>query len=112
MNVPEGTKSMRSSPPFPPRWLPEPASPHGAENFFREAKTLRVSVLSSATIHTAPPFPPSPPSGPPIGSYFSRRQLTHPRPPFPPRTVMVASSRNMDGIENREWTIKNDFLTL
>jgi len=33
---------------------------------------------------TSPPWPPSPPSGPPRGTNFSRRKLTQPRPPSPP----------------------------
>src|SRR5712692_10405244 len=43
----------------------------------------------------SPPSPPSPPSGPPLGTYFSRRKLTHPLPPSPPFTSMVARSMSM-----------------
>src|SRR6266850_301092 len=43
---------------------------------------------------TSPPRPPSPPSGPPRGTYFSRRKLTVPLPPFPAWTSMWASSMN------------------
>src|SRR5262245_54387966 len=41
-----------------------------------------------------PPRPPSPPSGPPRGTYFSRRKLTAPSPPLPAWTEMRASSTN------------------
>src|SRR5256885_662011 len=43
---------------------------------------------------TLPPAPPSPPSGPPFGTYFSRRKLTEPEPPFPARTSIDARSAN------------------
>src|SRR5215467_9007398 len=41
-----------------------------------------------------PPFPPSPPDGPPRGTYFSRRNATQPFPPFPAFTKIFASSTN------------------
>src|ERR1700720_1625299 len=41
-----------------------------------------------------PPRPPSPPSGPPRGTYFSRRNETAPLPPSPAITSMTASSKN------------------
>lgn len=44
---------------------------------------------------TSPPFPPSPPLGPPHGSYFSRRKLTHPRPPSPAAALTTHSSINI-----------------
>src|SRR5882672_2588511 len=44
---------------------------------------------------TDPPSPPSPPSGPPLGTYFSRRKETHPSPPSPALTWIMASSTNM-----------------
>src|SRR5262245_39137857 len=50
--------------------------------------------LRSARRRMLPPRPPSPPSGPPRGTYFSRRKLTQPSPPGPLRIVMKASSRN------------------
>src|SRR3954470_9681798 len=46
---------------------------------------------------TDAPLPPSPPSGPPLGTYFSRRNETHPFPPSPAFTWIVASSTNMPG---------------
>src|SRR3954462_5398870 len=41
-----------------------------------------------------PPRPPSPPSGPPMGTYFSRRNDGLPSPPLPAMTSMRASSKN------------------
>src|SRR5690554_4970840 len=41
-----------------------------------------------------PPWPPSPPSGPPLGTYFSRRKLRQPLPPLPASTMIEASSTN------------------
>src|SRR5215472_16905135 len=41
-----------------------------------------------------PPLPPSPPDGPPRGTYFSRRKATHPLPPLPAFTKILASSTN------------------
>src|SRR6516164_410864 len=41
-----------------------------------------------------PPCPPSPPDGPPLGTYFSRRNATQPFPPSPPLTNIFASSTN------------------
>src|SRR5215475_4454970 len=48
----------------------------------------------SASRMTLPPSPPSPPSGPPRGTNFSRRKLTHPAPPSPPLTNTSISSTN------------------
>src|SRR5574337_1156949 len=45
-----------------------------------------------------PPFPPSPPLGPPRGTYFSRRKLTQPRPPSPARTTTRAVSTNISDV--------------
>src|SRR5437867_13143855 len=41
-----------------------------------------------------PPWPPSPPEGPPRGTYFSRRKATQPLPPPPAFTKILASSTN------------------
>src|SRR5712692_9505344 len=41
-----------------------------------------------------PPRPPSPPSGPPRGTYFSRRKDAEPSPPLPAMTSIFASSKN------------------
>src|SRR6266850_2863854 len=44
---------------------------------------------------TSPPRPPSPPEGPPRGTNFSRRKATHPLPPSPALTRILASSMNI-----------------
>src|SRR5271169_1155152 len=41
-----------------------------------------------------PPWPPSPPEGPPRGTYFSRRNAIQPLPPLPAFTNILASSTN------------------
>src|ERR1035441_5212778 len=43
----------------------------------------------------SPPFPPSPPDGPPRGTYFSLRKAMQPFPPSPPFTEILASSTNI-----------------
>src|SRR6266852_2529429 len=77
-----------------------------------------------------PPFPPSPPEGPPRGTYFSRRKATQPLPPWPAFTNILASSTNtaknsrkvdryavacqkdnISGLsqpENPDWRLQND----
>src|SRR5689334_23633972 len=57
--------------------------------------SISVLMLRSATASTLPPSPPSPPSGPPRGTYFSRRKLQQPRPPWPPLTYRVTRSTNI-----------------
>src|SRR5258708_23948651 len=44
------------------------------------------STLFPYTTLFRSPLPPSPPSGPPLGTYFSRRKLMQPAPPFPERS--------------------------
>ena len=58
----------------------------------RVSKVLSDESPLAAVMTTLPPCPPSPPFGPPRGTYFSRRKLTQPFPPLPPRTEMVAVS--------------------
>src|SRR5450756_567812 len=41
-----------------------------------------------------PPWPPSPPSGPPLGTNFSRLKWATPSPPLPAWTSILASSMN------------------
>src|SRR6516162_6845349 len=43
-----------------------------------------------------PPCPPSPPDGPPLRTYFSRRNATQPFPPSPPFTTIFASPTNIE----------------
>src|SRR5271165_5382455 len=54
-----------------------------------------------------PPFPPSPPDGPPRGTYFSRRNATHPFPPSPAFTHILASSTNtvLDSLRIFLWVL-------
>src|SRR5437763_10687423 len=56
------------------------------------------SVFSwaSVTRKMLPPFPPSPPLGPPRGTNFSRRNAMQPCPPSPALTVILASSINIE----------------
>ena len=42
-----------------------------------------VGMTFGARMTTLPPWPPSPPLGPPRGAYFSRRKLRQPLPPAP-----------------------------
>src|SRR5204862_7485673 len=74
---------------------PRPGPPCGARQCLRWTTAARLSVPATARTTTEPPWPPSPPSGPPLGTYFSRRKLTQPRPPSPPLTKMVTRSMNI-----------------
>src|SRR5665647_200113 len=64
-------------------------------------KWLRSWSWRVATSTTSPPGAPSPPSGPHLGTYFSRRKLIEPLPPRPPRTQMLALSSMMSGTGGR-----------
>src|SRR5262245_30620754 len=72
-----------------------PPWPLSAFQCLRLTISARLSVPATARRITSPPLPPSPPSGPPRGTYFSRRKLQQPRPPSPPLTKMVTRSTNM-----------------
>src|SRR5579875_2455788 len=54
-------------------------------------------------MRTSPPWPPSPPEGPPRGTNFSRRKAMAPLPPSPALTRIRASSMNMRGGEVASW---------
>src|SRR5258705_2743116 len=56
---------------------------------------MSVFLVGVATMKTDPPPPPLPPSGPPRGTYFSRRKLRQPLPPLPAATWMSTSSTNI-----------------
>src|SRR5436190_17716613 len=56
---------------------------------------MSVLVCGLATMKTDPPWPPSPPLGPPRGTNFSRRNARHPRPPSPAATWILTSSTNI-----------------
>src|SRR4029079_10479692 len=82
---------------------PIPCTPRSALNSGWNRKSMRVLVWGLATTKTDPPWPPSPPLGPPRGTNFSRRNARHPRPPLPASTWMSTSSTNIQGI----WELDN-----
>src|SRR3990172_5289491 len=90
--VPTGTRSTASSPRRPCFPDPCPCCPRSTRCTLFRPISLSVRTDRSATSTTLPPLPPSPPSGPPRGTYFSRRKLTHPFPPAPPRTFIRTRS--------------------
>src|SRR5690348_6303 len=94
ITVPTGTRMAVSSPPLPYMSEPMPFSPRCALKLRWWRKSISVLRPSSATSQTEPPWPPSPPLGPPNGMNFSRRKLTQPLPPSPAWTLMIASSTN------------------
>ena len=55
-------------------------------------KSINVFVFVLTLKIISPPFPPSPPSGPPKGIYFSLLRLDAPEQPFPALTTRKASS--------------------
>lgn len=87
----------RSFPAKPDLRLPFPGPPFSAWNFFWYSKSARVRAPGAAWSTTSPPRPPLAPSGPPLGTNFSRRKLRHPFPPLPPRTSMEIKSTNFMG---------------
>src|SRR5215469_10094061 len=58
-------------------------------------KWTRVLWLNDEVIRMSPPWPPSPPEGPPRGTNFSRRKAMQPFPPSPAFTRIFASSMNI-----------------
>ena len=93
--VPGGTMSTMSSAFLPAHFAAMPASPLRAFQCFFMVRPARLSALGSARTMIDPPLPPSPPSGPPFGTYFSRRNVAAPRPPSPPFTKSSTRSTNM-----------------
>src|SRR4029077_5104022 len=79
----------------PVQWRPWPPPPFWARQCLRWTTSARLSAPATARTMTSPPWPPSPPSGPPRGTYFSRRKLQQPRPPSPPLTYKVTRSTNI-----------------
>src|SRR5437660_689728 len=93
--VPTGTGRSMEWPSRPVRLLPSPWRPRWALCSGLKRKWSSVLWLLLATMTTSPPWPPSPPLGPPRGTYFSRRKARHPLPPSPALIVMIASSTSM-----------------
>src|SRR5581483_1824137 len=95
--VPTGTRSSTPAPSAPCLPAPRPGSPRRALNE-RLARRVERSRSSGSATST-----PSPPSGPPLGTNFSRRKLSPPSPPRPACTWMRARSwntaRTVDGRE-------------
>src|SRR6185437_12803467 len=56
---------------------------------------MRVLWESEERMRMSPPWPPSPPEGPPRGTNFSRRKAMQPLPPSPALIRMWASSMNI-----------------
>src|SRR5438105_5266697 len=70
---------------------------------------MRVLWRSLDSMMMSPPWPPSPPLGPPRGTNFSRRKATQPLPPPPAFTRILASSMNMDRLPQRARRRKSKF---
>jgi len=62
-------------------------------------KWTRVLWLSDEDMRMSPPWPPSPPEGPPRGTNFSRRKAMQPLPPSPALIRIRASSMNMRSVQ-------------
>src|SRR5438105_3177413 len=95
--VPGGTLSSSSGAAWPFWSRPRPGSPLRARYSRLKRKSRSVVSRSSVKRMMSPPFPPSPPEGPPRGAYFSRRNATAPGPPSPALTWISASSMNCMG---------------
>ena len=93
--VPGGTLRTRSVPAFPWRLALVPRPPESARKWWRCWKSRRVVWPGSTRRWTVPPRPPSPPSGPPRGTWASRRNVAAPSPPSPPWTQILTRSRNI-----------------
>src|SRR5699024_10321209 len=92
--VPGGTLRIKSSPFLPAFLFLLPSSPCSATYFLWYLKSINVLRPKSTSNITLAPFPPSPPSGPPAGTYFSLLNDTAPFPPFPDLTKILALSIN------------------
>ena len=80
-SVPTGTWTSSSGPSAPRLFAPRPWPPLTARKWCLWRKCERSCSWRVATSTTSPPGAPSPPSGPPLGMYFSRRKLMEPLPP-------------------------------
>ena len=81
--VPTGTSRIMSSPFFPVRRPPDPLAPFSALTCLRYFRWIRVQNCGLALRMICPPRPPSPPSGPPLGTYFALWRCIDPAPPCP-----------------------------
>ena len=92
--VPKGTLMYKCFAHLPCIPFIPPFSPFSALNMERNLKSKSVDSPSSATKYISPPLPPSPPAGPPLSTYFSRRQATIPLPPLPETSFIFVLSIN------------------
>src|SRR5664279_763722 len=92
--VPTGTFRTILSPSRPVLLEPSPWRPRSPLYSGLKRKCTRVLWRSLDSITTSPPWPPSPPDGPPRGTNFSRRKAMQPLPPSPAFTRIFASSTN------------------
>ena len=99
--VPSGTVTTWSWPVRPCMSLPLPCTPSPPRRCGWSRNARSEATLRSATSQTSPPLPPSPPLGPPLTTGPSRRKLTQPAPPSPPRTFSWHSSTNPDMARNQ-----------
>src|SRR5580765_7073476 len=74
---------------------PRPCSPRSDLCSGLKRKWTKVLWLNDEVIRMSPPWPPSPPEGPPRGTNFSRRKAMQPLPPSPAFTRIFASSINI-----------------
>src|ERR1019366_2749321 len=93
--VPTGTFRTMLSPSRPVLLEPSPWRPRSPLYSGLKRKCTRVLWRSLDSITTSPPWPPSPPDGPPRGTNSSRRKAMQPLPPSPAFTRIFASSTNM-----------------
>ncbi len=92
--VPTGTGTSRSAPAAPWRFLPDPWRPSPARRWGWSRNPSSEAWFVVVTSQMSPPWPPSPPSGPPWDTCASRRTDTAPAPPSPAFTWSWASSTN------------------
>ena len=81
--MPTGTFKIKSFPPAPVLFFLLPDFPVSALKCCLYLKSINVLRFPSDSKIIDPPFPPSPPSGPPNSIYFSRLKLAEPAPPSP-----------------------------
>ena len=79
----------------PEQLEPMPCSPRLALCSGLKRKWTRVLWLRDEDMRMSPPWPPSPPEGPPRGTNFSRRKAMQPLPPSPALIRIRASSINI-----------------